>query len=177
MSSYMVPQSGAERVPDEEKMKITTTVTTLEGAPEELASFYKASDITAPLANLASSAPTMPEATTEQLEAISGERRYIDSDTARRVLTRLPLSAEMKIVLKRCYQARPGKASAAELQQATGYNPRQLAGLMGAFGRRCVNTAGYPKNFHFFDWERDDHGWTYGFPQSVCDALETLKLV
>ena len=57
--------------------------------------------------------------------------------------------------------------------------PAQFAGLMGAFGRRVVNTPGYVLNSSFFDYEWDDERscYLYRLPATSRAAVEKARLV
>lgn len=63
------------------------------------------------------------------------------------------------------------------LQNETGYTARQLAGMMGAFGRRVSDTPGFETGMNLFDWVWADDGWHYGLPDTVRTAMEVERLV
>jgi hypothetical protein len=159
------------------RMKITTTTTTLEGRPDELAAYQTqiAGPGTPPPA--ASVEPQDAPIAKEHREEAEESVKFVKLDLARRVLSRRPLSREQKIVLVSLYRAHPDKLTTLELQRATGYAARQMAGLMGAFGRRLTHTRGYEEGDRFFDWVWNDDGWHYGLPDSVREAMEFEKLV
>ena len=71
------------------------------------------------------------------------------------------------------------KAERGELQHAIGYRPSEFAGLMGAFGRRLVNTQGYIDPSWLFDnqWQGEQGCNRYRLPDSVRAAAEKAGLV
>lgn len=156
-------------------MKITTTSTTIEGTPEELAAYdAQTGAVQAPA--VAKNAPSTPKPLEKHED---GERpeHFVTTIFARRTLKRRPLSKEFKIIIKELHQAHPNLVPTTVLQEKTGYSARQLAGLMGAFGRRMAHTDGYDVEAHFFDWAWIDGGWSYGLPETVRTAVELEKLV
>ena len=92
-------------------------------------------------------------------------------EATRLFLSRRRLSKEQRTVLLELYQAHPAKVPLSKLRVAIGYTDRQMAGLMGAFGRRFTHTPGYLKGDHFFDWVWQDNNWLYGLPDSVRTAM------
>jgi hypothetical protein len=157
-------------------MKITTTSTTIEGTPEELAAYNAQANGAQTPPPVAKSAPASPKPL-EKHEDGDRPEHFVTTVFARRALKRRPLSKEFKIILKVLYDAHPALVHARELQKPTGYSARQLAGLMGAFGRRMSHTDGYDSKAHFFDWEWADDGWAYGLPETVREAVRLEKLV
>ena len=65
------------------------------------------------------------------------------------------------------------------LHKVAGYRPPQLAGLMGAFGRRMANTEGYQSGAHYFEyqWNDDEGAWDCRLPDSMREALELEELI
>ena len=115
-----------------------------------------------------------------QAQRGDGDKKYVDLEFARRVLVRRPLSEPVKAVLKALYDANPKYVTTTVLRDVVGYQSgHQLAGLMGAFGRRIANTAGNDDKARFFDvqWNDDDHAWEYFLPDTVREALEQEHLV
>ena len=107
-------------------------------------------------------------------------KKYVTVEFARRVLVRRPLSRPVKAVLKALYDASPRYVTSTALLDVARYQSgHQLAGLMGAFGRRVANTAGYDDKTRFFDvqWNNDDGTWEYFLPDTVREALEQEQLV
>ena len=95
------------------------------------------------------------------------------------MLTRISLSHEQIVVLKRLYKAGDNWTSAADLQAAIGYSTGQFAGLMGAFGRRFTHTPGFVSGTCFFDqeWDHELACNRYRLPAPVRAALEIEKIV
>jgi hypothetical protein len=106
-------------------------------------------------------------------------RQFASADLAFRVLTRRPLSLEQRAVIAAIYNSHPDGILATELQAKIGYSTSQFAGLMGALGRRLVNTQGYVDYTWFVDnqWEAEHGCNRYRFPESVREAIEKADLV
>ncbi len=81
-------------------------------------------------------------------------------------------------MLKTIKMNQPRWTSAIELQKATGYSPAQLAGLLGAFGRRVTGTPGYRQGSWWFEqeWSYDQGCNRYRFPESVSMAVTRAGL-
>jgi hypothetical protein len=153
----------------------------IEGSPEEVLAVAKGLE--------GGSHPSTPALETVAAEPISdaastakgdgGKKVFVSTNVARKVITRLPLSREQKIVLMTLAQNHPKGVNARALQKATGYSPQQFAGLMGAFGRRLVNTKGYVADTWFFDdaWNDATNAWDYMLPQTVIEAMKAEKLI
>lgn len=106
-------------------------------------------------------------------------RPFVSTEVALRFLTRRPLSQEQRAVIASIYHGHPEGILATTLQREINYSTSQFAGLMGAFGRRLVNTEGYPGYAWAFDnrWEAEHGCNRYRFPESVRDAVERAGLV
>lgn len=104
---------------------------------------------------------------------------FVSADVAFRALTRIKLGKETKAIIRLLYGAGEAWTSAEVLQKAIGYKPSQFAGLMGAFGRRIVNTAGYVLNSSFFEqeWDAERSCYLYRLPPSARAAVEKARLV
>lgn len=111
----------------------------------------------------------------------SGEKRFVAVEFAREVLRRLPLSPAQRAVLKVLYDAGAEEyVTTTELVRVLRYESgHQLAGVMGAFGRRIANTKGFDKNAAFFEirWSETAAAWEYRLPATVRKALEKEGLV
>ena len=112
-------------------------------------------------------------------ETPEAEFRYVTTRFARRALVRIKLSKPMRKLLRALYKAHPNWLSQATMREASGYEPAQYAGLMGAFGRRLANTDGYDSEAYFFDvkWDDDQEEWVYRLPDSVREALTVEKVL
>ena len=109
-----------------------------------------------------------------------GSWKCVTTEFARRMLTRRPLSDNQKIVLKTLKETHPELVSRDELIAATIYNtPYQLAGLMGALGRRVAGTEGYAGDVWVFDteWNDETGAWDYRLPETTLEALRLESLV
>ena len=95
------------------------------------------------------------------------------TELARRMLTRLPLSKAQTTVLKTLMDAHPEWVSRDELSAATGYSSHQLAGVMGAFGRRASKTDGYRPGIRLFDtqWNDETGAWDYRLPDTMLEGI------
>ncbi|MGO7360987.1 hypothetical protein [Rhizobium leguminosarum] len=148
-------------------------VTLIEGTPEEILSVMPHLRMTGTVVTTAE-VKSAPEDRNN-----SGEKTYIDTRVARKVLTRRGLKDQQIAVLKLLYKAHPKRVLATDVQKAIKYTPAQLAGLMGAFGRRLSHTEGYISGDWFFvqEWNQAAHCYEYGLPESIRQALEVEKLV
>ena len=103
---------------------------------------------------------------------------FVSSDVAFRALTRIKLGKETKAVLGTIHSGGEAWTTATALQQKINYSPSQFAGLMGAFGRRLVNTPGYVLHSAFFEqeWDADRSCYIYRLPPSVRLAVEKARI-
>lgn len=101
----------------------------------------------------------------------------VTSDLVLRVLTRRELHANVKKVLKTLMKAGVKGLTSAEIAKAVGIDRGQLAGVLGAFGRRIANTSGWPVGADIIEQRRDDEGRRHYFlSATVSAALEKLSL-
>lgn len=149
-------------------MKITRSDgSVVEGTPEEVAQYEAFARFHGgPSSGLASS------------QAPEVDWEFVSEDVGFRALTRLKLADKMKTVLRSLYKADRNWTDAKTLQGLTGYTPAQFAGLMGAFGRRIANTAGYVRDSSFFEYELDDglSCYLYRLPKSSRAAIERARV-
>ncbi len=140
-------------------------------------------EVIRPLVSGPKSSSTEESASEVESEVIddSGGKRFVTVEFARRVLTRLPLSQAQKAVLKTLYDAGAEEyVTTTELVRVLGFESgHQLAGVMGAFGRRIANTKGFDENATFFEfrWNETAAAWEYRLPANVRKALEQEGLV
>lgn len=151
----------------------------IEGTPSEIAEFEKI--ISSNLMMVPSSISDMVEKVTDKVEAnqvADDDWQFTSTDVAFRCLTRLKLSKPLRATIKLIYGGGNRWVSAASLQKAVGYSPAQFGGMMGAFGRRLINTPGYVVNSSFFDWEWDEKAscYKYRLPPSVRLAVENAHI-
>lgn len=108
----------------------------------------------------------------------ASSRKYVAEDIAFKVLKRRSLSREQIAMLKALKTNHPGWTTATELQRVTRYKPAQLAGLLGAFGKRVTATEGYRKGTWFFDqeWDYEQDCNRYRFPDAVLTAVSRAGL-
>ncbi len=108
-----------------------------------------------------------------------GPKKFVETDFARRTLSRIKLSDPFKAMIRVLNKAHPEWVHISELHEAAGYKPAQFAGLMGAFGRRMAHTKGYEEDAHFFDyeWDEETEAWKYRLPETVHEAIRLEGLV
>lgn len=113
------------------------------------------------------------------VESENTDWEFVSTDVAFRALTRIKLGKQMKAVLRRVYLRGDKWTSATLLQKEIDYTPAQFAGLMGAFGRRLINTAGYVLNSSFweYEWDGEQSCYLYRLPGSVRTAVERARIV
>lgn len=101
-------------------------------------------------------------------------KTFVSEEVAFRVLKRRPLSREQTLILALLKNNHPAWTSAFELQKAAKYNGSQLAGLLGAFGKRIASTEGYKPGTWFFDqeWDYEQDCNRYRLPQSALAAVQ-----
>ena len=107
-----------------------------------------------------------------------GDRSFVSQDVAFRMLKRRPLSDGQRAVFALLRKNHPDWTSAAELQRAAKYNPNQLAGLLGALGKRVSSTDGYESGSVLLDyrWDYDDDCYYYRLPDDVKAAVERAAI-
>jgi hypothetical protein len=150
-------------------MKITRPDgSVIEGSPEELAQYE---------AFAKSRGASGGDVGVAETESVDWE--FVSTDVAFRALTRIKLGRQVKAVLRRVYLGGDKWTSATLLQKEVGYTPAQFAGLMGAFGRRLVNTAGYVVNSSFweYEWDGQQSCYLYRLPAPVRAAVEKARIV
>ena len=152
--------------------------TILEGTVEEIIQVIK--EVEQASATLVT--PSLEEALDSNAppHSTGGTKIPVTTEFARRALARLPLSRATKAVLKALYDAHSEYVTTISLLEVADYESgHQLAGLMGAFGRRLANTPGFDPQAWFFDyqWNDDEGAWEYRLPDTVREALECERLV
>lgn len=105
--------------------------------------------------------------------------QFASSDVAFRCITRRKLSEQLKATIRMIYEGGDNWTPAANIQKRIGYSTSQFAGMMGAFGRRFVNTRGYVLDSAFFDQEWDDDVFCYKYrlPPTVRAAVERARIL
>jgi hypothetical protein len=103
---------------------------------------------------------------------------FVSEDVAFRMLKRRPLSEQQRALFGTLRKNHPEWTSAVDLQKATKYNPNQLAGLLGALGKRVNSTDGHVKGSSLFEWRWDyDHDcYYYRLPTTVKAAVDRANL-
>lgn len=105
-------------------------------------------------------------------------QKFVSPEVAFRAIRRRSLSVDQETILRTLKRNHPNWTTATELQKALGYSPSQLAGLLGAFGKRVYATEGYVKGQWFFDqeWNYDEGSNQYRLPESVLAAVARANL-
>jgi hypothetical protein len=131
-----------------------------DGTPEEVFALARLMADKSPVAVVKSA--SMPIETDDMPEEV-----------AFRVLKRRPLSVAQAKLLATLLKNGDAWTTAKDLQKATKYNPSQLAGLFGAFGKRVTGTDGYEDGMSFFEWEWDYEAdcYKYRLPDDVLKAV------
>lgn len=152
-------------------MKTTLDGSIIDGTPEEIAQYEAFQKFHG------ASSPQKPPVESE-IAGSNVDWEFVSSDVAFRALTRIKLGKETKLVLNRIYAGGEAWTTATQLQKETGYTPSQFAGLMGAFGRRLVNTPGYVLHSTFFEqeWDGERSCYLYRLPPSVRSAVEKARI-
>jgi hypothetical protein len=140
-------------------MKATMNGVEIEGTPEEVAALLR-SMAPSGVGQSSDSHPTVPV-------------NQLTEDVAFRALKRRPLSDEQATLLSLLRRNHPNWTSAKDLQKATKYNPNQLAGLLGAFGKRVASTEGHRSGTYFFEvkWDYDKDCYIYRLPDPSLAAV------
>lgn len=116
-----------------------------------------------------------PEIKLEGKEEGSEKSLEITERGLRKVLTRRPMSTHQKSVFNAITAAGTNGIISTDLAAETGLTRPQIAGVMGALGRRVANTPGWPKKVFLFDgrWDEEVHEWRYKHWPVVRDMLQS----
>lgn len=110
-------------------------------------------------------------------EEDDGGPRPLSMKAARHLLKRLPLSEKMGDALIAIYTAGGEGILGSELCEEIDYDAAQFRGMMGAFGRRMVNSKGWSAGKSFFDWSWNaDEGYRYRLFESSQKAVEDVLI-
>ena len=103
---------------------------------------------------------------------------FVTEEIAFRVLKRRPLSNEQSAMLSILRKADDDWVSASALCLALNYSTSQLAGTLGAFGKRLVGTDGYVEGTWFFEqkWDYENNCYQYRLPENVRRAVSRAGL-
>jgi hypothetical protein len=98
---------------------------------------------------------------------------FVSEEIAFRVIKRRPLSREQSKTLAILRQSGDDWVSAKALCRDLGYSSSQLAGMLGAFGKRLTATDGYVDGTWFFDqeWDYENNCYQYRLPDGVRKAV------
>ena len=150
----------------------------IEGTAAEIAEFEALQRFHAPSVAPKGSEP-LQGASQASLPSQSEDWRYASADVAFRCLTRIKLSEQQKATIRLVYEGGDNWVHASDIQRTIGYGTSQFAGMMGAFGKRFVNTRGYVLDSAFFDqeWDEDTSCYRYRLPPTVRSAVERAKIL
>ena len=137
----------------------------VDGTPEEIAALIR-------------ELPMGMSIATQPHSSAVPERKFVSEEVAFKVLKRRPLSIEQSAALSLMRKNHPNWTLAFDLQKATNYAPNQLAGLLGALGKRVGSTEGYVKNTAFLDqeWDYEKDCYRYRLPEGVLAAVKRAGL-
>lgn len=152
----------------------------IEGSPGEVTEVLNNSQ----LGHLADPAATAPPAPSQPIEVPGGanggqKKVFVSEEVAKRAFTRRPLSTQQTIVVKTLADAFPNWVLATDLHKATRFSPAQLAGLLGAFGRRVSHTKGYVQGSWLFDadWDYGNNCYNYRLSEGALNAAKSAGIV
>ena len=137
----------------------------VEGTPEEIGRLIRDLE-------------TLPSSSGDKRATDDGDRRFVDEGVAFKMIKRRPLSDGQKALIEKLGSEHPSWTSAKDLQKATKFNANQLAGLLGAFGKRVSSTEGYIQGSILFDyrWDYDHDCYFYRLPEGVLAAVKRAGL-
>lgn len=109
----------------------------------------------------------------EDVSAADGDISQLTEGVLREALTRRPLSQSQKNAIQAILAAGDEGIVSSDLAQAMELNRSQVAGVMGALGRRIANTRGWPQGAFLFDtwWDEALGQWRYRHFPMVREAL------
>jgi hypothetical protein len=146
-------------------MKATFGSVEVEGTPDEIATLIR------------SLSGHFSAANDRKIDPVPGGD-FVSEKVAFATIRRRQLSDETSKILKFLLAKYPDWASFGELKDASNYSSSQLAGLLGAFGKRLYATPGYENGTAFFEQEIDyETGeYRYRIPESVAAAVRRAEL-
>ncbi len=142
-------------------------VMVFDGDPKEIAEALK---------NLGGSAFAISgdaSAIEEVPESDEEDWNFVSTPLARKVLTRRRLKDLPKKMLTEIYKCGDIGITGTELAKRLNYSQAQFRGMMGAFGRRLINTPGYNGKDHFFgyEWMEEKGTYRYWLPETTREAV------
>lgn len=149
-----------------------------EGSPEEVAAALKAMGVSSPAQQVAEDRGS--KSYSEESDEDGGDEEGthpLPFGVAKKLLTRRPISENVKEALMAIYNAGDTGITGSELADRLGHDPAQFRGMMGAFGRRMVNTDGWQDGMSFFDWSWEpEEGYRYKLFESSRKAVEAILM-
>lgn len=98
----------------------------------------------------------------------------LTTEIAKAAMTRIGLSDSQKDLLRAMLDAGDEGVLTSDMANAAGLTRPQIAGVMGALGRRMTYTPGWPQseNWHRFEWDDEAKQWRYWLADPVREVLE-----
>lgn len=133
----------------------------VEGTPQELSQLFWSMGI-----------QDIRKAAATSVPEVDG-KGVMSEDVAFRMLKRRSLSDSQRAIFSLLRKRHPAWTSAKELQKAANYSANQLAGLLGALGKRASATEGYVPGSALLEyrWDYDDDCYYYRLPEEVKSAV------
>lgn len=121
-----------------------------------------------------------PKAETQQVTHLLTSREdddpYVSTEEAKTILTRLPLSENMKRILTILRNAGDNPIPSSNLKSVNEHNTDQFRAMMGAFSRRVATTAG-GKSFFWKEWDASNGEYNWRLPLSVRLAMNEVQVL
>jgi hypothetical protein len=105
----------------------------------------------------------------------SGAAGEVTAHAVEHLLTRRPLSVNMKKVLRVLMGAGSAGLTTREIAEEVGISPAELSGVFGAFGRRMAHTPGWD-NADFVDVDDSGAAERYSLKPIVREVLESGRI-
>lgn len=154
-----------------------------DGTPQEVAEALKALGVAAPMSGAGSQfAPVaINDSEAEKADVDDDENdgtQPLPLPVAKRVLNRLPtISKNMKKALVALHKVGDEGLLGSELCELLDFEQSQFRGMMGAFGRRVINTEGWYDGAGFFEYDWDaENGYRYKLFDTSRKAVEAVLL-
>lgn len=148
-------------------------IVSFEGTPEEF------SKVKPDLFDAQPDAGEVKERSGESAQGASTPPTTLGKPILMRILTRRPLSPNLRKVFKTLLKADAKGMSTKEIADSIEISLAELAGVFGAFGRRVANTPGVPDGAHIVGYAReynDQAGkeeWRYWLQPAVREIFES----
>lgn len=142
----------------------------LDGTPDEIAEALNGMKVGIGKSNLHHDAISLQNNNDDDADCLEIPKFF-----AKRVLSRIGLSENQKILLKSIYDTGDDGILTSELTDALKIDQSQFRGVMGSFGRRVTGTDGYSTDYApFIDWEWDSEAGSCRY-RLVGEVREAVK--